>query len=391
MTVTSQSIRRLLALGLSLGAFARSADAGGGGLGALPATRPASITLRGRDLPARKVIEELSKQAGAALPLATPNLIEQNAVPAVTLDVDRQPFWAALEEVGRRTGLEPVASPDDPYPRMLLGLGGGRFWAEPHAVAGPLVIFANDVERAHSAELRRTGPATVERRVTVNLTAFVEPGLRVLSASQVVRVTVAADEAGRKLRPPPGDPEEPDFSPVNNPGNGMYSWNLAVVLDAPSPDARLIARLAGLTHVRVQTGSERVEVDDVLKQRNVARTVAGVPVTFKSLKKADIEYVLQLSVRREKKRDVDWENLHGSIYNGQMALYDAQGRVVAARGTENGGEYARNKIDATLRFVREPGTSDPSAGEPYKLVWLAPTQSRDLPVEFELRDLPIPE
>jgi hypothetical protein len=41
--------------------------------------------------------------------------------------------------------------------------------------------------------------------------------------------------------------------------------------------------------------------------------------------------------------------------------------------------------------VREPGVSDPDAGEPYQLVWLAPTQSKDLPVAFELKDLPIPE
>src|SRR5688500_13469961 len=119
MVVTS-SIRLSLAVGLSLGAFARPAVAAGP---AGPATRPASITIRGRDLPARQVIDELSKQAGAVLPLAAPDLLEQNAVPAVTLDLDRRPFWAAMEEVGRKTGLEPVASPDDPYPRMLLGLG----------------------------------------------------------------------------------------------------------------------------------------------------------------------------------------------------------------------------------------------------------------------------
>jgi hypothetical protein len=35
--------------------------------------------------------------------------------------------------------------------------------------------------------------------------------------------------------------------------------------------------------------------------------------------------------------------------------------------------------------------SDPHAGEPYKLVWLAPTESKDLAIEFELTDLPIPE
>jgi hypothetical protein len=318
-------------------------------------------------------------------------LFEQSHLPAASVDVDGQPFWRALEEIGKQTGIEPVASPDDPFPRMLLGLGGGGFWQEPHVVSGPLVIFANDVERANSVEFRRSNPGEFERRVTVNLTAFCEPGLRVLSASQTVQVRRAVDEVGRKLTASPGDPEVPDFSQEGGPGTGLYSWNLAVVLDAPPADARKIARLAGMTHLRIQTASERVEVEDVMKQRNVNRTVAGVPVVFKSVKKADIEYLLQIGLRRGRAREIDWQNLHGSVFNGQMALYDKQGRLVAGRATENGGDYGGNKIEATLRFVREPGVSDPAAGEPYRLVWLAPTQSRDIPVAFELQDLPIPE
>jgi len=74
-----------------------------------------------------------------------------------------------------------------------------------------------------------------------------------------------------------------------------------------------------------------------------------------------------------------------------MALYDNQGRLVAGRATENGGEYNNDKIDATLRFVREAGISDPQAGDPFKLVWVAPTSSTELPVDFEFHDLPVPE
>jgi len=388
-------LRSSLALGLCALAIARAGGARAAGPSTQPATtqaaRPATITLHVRDVPARKVVAELSRQAGAVLPLTPPDLFDQNPLPPVTLDVDGKPFWTALEEVSRKTGLEPMASPDDAYPRLVLGLNGGGFWQEPHVVGGPLVIFANEVERNHSVELRRSTPGEFERRITVNLTAFAEPGLRVLSASPGVKVTTAVDEAGHRLNPSPGDPETPDFSPASNPGNGLYAWNLAVVLEAPPAGAKSIAKLGGVTYVRVQTASERVEIDDVMKQRNLTRTVAGVPFTLKSLKKVDIEYLLQLSLRRDRKREVEWQNLHGSIYNGRMALYDNKGRLVAGRATENGGDYGDRKIDATLRFVREPGVSDPDAGEPYKLVWLAPTQSKDLPVPFELRDLPIPE
>ena len=143
--------------------------------------------------------------------------------------------------------------------------------------------------------------------------------------------------------------------------------------------------------MRVQTAGDRLEIEDVMKARAVSRVVAGVPFTFRSLKKADIEYVLQIGLRRDKKSPAAWHDLRQSVYNGHLALYDNQGRLVAARATENGGEYNNDKIDATLRFVREPGVSDPHAGEPFKLVWVAPTASVEIPVEFEFKDLPIPE
>jgi hypothetical protein len=300
-------------------------------------------------------------------------------------------FWQAMEALSRKTGLEPLVSVEDPYPRFQLALGAGAFWSEPHVVAGPVLILANDVQRANSVELGKAKHA-FERELTINLTAFVEPGLRVLAVAPGVKVKSAVDEGGRSLKPsgaPGGDEDE--FEQDGSPSGSVYTWSLAVGLECPPGPSKKIARLTGQTHVRVQTRSERFEVDDVLKARNLTRAVAGVPFIFTSLKKADNEYNLQLTLRRGQKSAAEWRDLHQSIFNGQMSLYDDKGRVVADRGTENGGDYGAKRIDATLRFVREPGIADPQAGEPFKLVWHAPTQSRIVPIEFELTDLPIPE
>ena len=74
---------------------------------------------------------------GGFFPLFPPDLLEKSVLPNVTLDLDRQPFWAAMEQFSRKSGLEPVLAPEDPYPRFQLGLGGG-FWDEPHVIAGPV-------------------------------------------------------------------------------------------------------------------------------------------------------------------------------------------------------------------------------------------------------------
>jgi hypothetical protein len=299
------------------------------------------------------------------------------------------PFWSALEQVSRKTGLEPVFSTEDPYPRFHLGLGGGSFWEEPHVLAGPVIVFADDVERTNVVELGRT-KHHLEREMVVNLMAFVEPGVRALYASPHVKVEAAVDENGRSLTPAAEDPS--DAADEEGAACGLFAWNLAIVLEArPDPPSRKLARLKGRTSIRVRTGEQRIEIENAMKARNVVKVANGAPFTFRSLKKSDIEYILQLNLRREKTSAAAWRDLHYSIYGGQMALYDEQGRLVASRATENGGDYGQTKIDATLRFVREPGISDPQAGEPFKLVWLAPTAAVDVPIDFELTDLPIPE
>src|SRR3954462_7068804 len=171
------------------------------------ATQPVAITVHLHDVPAQSALAELSKQAGAPFPLVPPDLLEKSSLPKVTLDLDHQPFWAAMEELSRKTGLEPVVSQEDPYPRFQLGLGSGSFWAEPHVIAGPVVLFANEVERTNTVELGKV-KHTFERELTVNLTAFAEPGLRVLFASPDIKVLAAVDEKGQPLTVAPEDPTD---------------------------------------------------------------------------------------------------------------------------------------------------------------------------------------
>ncbi|HEY7117931.1 MAG TPA: hypothetical protein VH475_15195, partial [Tepidisphaeraceae bacterium] len=133
-------------------------------------TRPVTVTIHARRMPADQVIKEFSKQAGATIPLSPPDLLDKTPLPPVTLDLDRQPFWSAMERLAARTGLEPVVSPEEPNSRFALGLaGGGNFFAEPHVTSGPLVLFATEVERANTVELRRHKAHEFERQVTVSL------------------------------------------------------------------------------------------------------------------------------------------------------------------------------------------------------------------------------
>jgi hypothetical protein len=356
-----------------------------------PSTQPTLITLHLQNAPANTLLADLSRQIGAPIPTTPPDLLDKTPPPPVTIDIDRHPFWKAIETITQKTGLGPVINQEEPYPRFQLGLGGQTFWEEPHAFAGPIVVFANDVERNNTVELGRT-KHRFERELSLNLTAFAQPGIPLLTASPDVTILLAVDENGRSLKPTDPPSAEPTPADQHGPGNNLYTWNMTAQLEAPQTGAKKIARLKMQAQLRFQTANQAFEVEDVLKVKNLIRTVAGgATLTLRALKKADIEYVLQFSLRRDKLSQERWRDLRSSLYNGLLTLHDDKGRLVAARATENGGEYGNNKIEANLRFVREPGISDPSAGEPFKLTWQAPTAAINVPVEFELSDLPIPE
>jgi hypothetical protein len=357
--------------------------------------QPAVVTIKAKEAPARQVFEDLARQAGAVIPAMPTDLLEGPALPKVTIDVERQGFWTALKELGRVSGVGPVVNEDDPYPRLVLGAGSG-FWEEPHAIAGPVVVFASDISRSATVELGKTRHRT-QRELNLEMTAFVEPGLRVVWVSPELEVKEAVDENGKALtaaKPEASASDEPveeDAEFADQPGTRVWSWDLLLRLDCPENVGKKLAKLRGVTRIRVATKVSPVEVVDVMKARDVTRTVGGVGFTFRNLKKADIEYVLRISLRRQKTPAKEWGLLMHSVYNGMMSLYDEKGRLVASRCTENGGEYGGQKVDATLRFVREPGVSHGEAGEPHKLVWEAAVEGKDVAIEFELRDLPVPE
>ncbi|MEZ0268364.1 MAG: hypothetical protein ACAI43_26855 [Phycisphaerae bacterium] len=356
-----------------------------------PTTRPATVTVHATRAPAATVVADLAKQVGAPLPFFPPELPTNSNLPPVTADLAGVSFWDAAREIARQTGLEPVQNPEDPYPRFQWGLGGGTFFKPPHAVAGPLLVVATDVARNSTIDLGRT-KHDEQRELSLTLVAYAQPGVRLLGVAPEVRLISAVDDLKQSLVPPDvaaATPAVPDGT--GGESGALYMTHLSVALNCPENRGKRIASLKGRVAARVQTVSQRVEWDDVLgTKKDSTRQAGAFPVTLKSFKKADIEYVLALSARRDKRSAADWSNLQKSIYNGHMALYDAKGKLVAARATENGGEYNGNAIDARLRFVREPGVSDAEAREPYKLVWDAPTAAKDVTFDFELKDIPIP-
>ena len=361
----------------------------GAPLASAATTQPSRITLKVDQQPANATLSEIARQLGAPLATAPADLLSTTRLAPVSLDVKDQPFWQVLKALSAQAGIEPIQpSPDENMPRVVLGQGKGDFWKAPHAIAGPVLLVANDISRTQSVELGRE-KHQFERNLTLELSAIVEPGLKVLSLSPQVAVRQAVDDLGKSLASKPPDEAAADAQEESAPTGAV--WTLNVELAAPRDLGKLIRKLAGTLVLRVQTESERIEIDGISKARNLVRPVGASTATIRSFKKVNDQYVLMMQVRRDKRSRTQWIWLHQSLNAGQLMLLDEKGKVVCARSTESNVEFSPNRIDADLHFSREDGQGDPLAGEPTKLVWEMPTAAKDLKLDFEFHDLAVPE
>jgi len=59
--------------------------------------------------------------------------------------------------------------------------------------------------------------------------------------------------------------------------------------------------------------------------------------------------------------------------------------------TNNGGGGGTpDSMDMNIQFQRGSSNSSPTSGEPARLIWEVPTQTRELSAPFEFVNLPLP-
>lgn len=352
------------------------------------------VTLHLKDAPPGEVAAELFRQAGAPMRTSPDDLWEQGRWPRVTLDVDRQPFWAALKAFTGQTGVSLAASDEGLY----FLRGGGIGSKGPWVVSGPFLVAATEVSRsqrltpAADAEGRPVGDAGRSDEFAVQLVAMAEPKLSVLRGPDVLRLEEAIDDRGNPLLPTGVRPgESAGESPV---GRGM--WVYRVQLKYPAEPGKRIARLKGSATFAVQTAAEQIEVADLMRARDVERKLKDVRVAVGGVRRLDErqEYELKVVLYYEGPPESGrgrWAQVQRKFYEMQsrMRVLDADGQALERRGF--GSRVNGDEVEMTVRFGPSFRARDRRrSGDPANLVWQVPTASKDVEVPFEFRDLPMP-
>lgn len=337
------------------------------------------ITMHLKQASPKKVFAELSRQAGADLHPDPLNLWDSRRWPAIDVDIDNQPFWLALKEVCQKLD---VTLHGNGWSRDMVITdrnAGTQIWgAAPFVVQGPFLFLANHINSGISVDLHQ--PNNVSRETHLQILVFAEPKIRVLQGSYVARLEQVLDEKGNSLMMQRLTPD--GMQPVVN-----WFWNLSVSLAPPPNAGRRIAKLKGSARYLIQTRAERAEIPDVLAARNVSKVVAGRRFVLKEVRRNGDAYTVHLTLYRTGWAPAEWSLLYP--YNF-FKLEDAKGRPLYRVPRAGGGGAGGDQLDITLTFRRQTWLEDEDLGEPAKLVWEVPTESKTVTVPFEFNDLPLP-
>lgn len=340
---------------------------------------PSLITLHVKDAKPQEVFAQIGKQSRSEFPTWPRNLFQQNNNNAtITMDLDRVNFWVAFKEACQKGGVFPQQIGNDR--RMTLQQGSNTYWNGPSVTSGPFLIVANRLYRSNSVDL--ANPGIVQHDFNMSLSAFAEPKVKVVQSSYNVHVEEAVDDKGNSL------------VNTNRMYDGMSSgqqwmWNLTASLNYPEKEAagKKIARFKGSVKFLVQTKSETLDVPDVLTVKNLQKTVANRRMLIKEVKKNGEQYEAQMTLYRDSMSQADWNSMQNPGYS--VRLLDKDGRALSANGWGGGG--GGNEMTYTWNFTRNSwGGDEGKVGEPHRLMWEIPLETRETNVSFEFKDLPLP-
>lgn len=350
------------------------------------------VTLSLKDATPADAFSELSKQAMAPIRPYPDDLWNQVNWSNITLDVQRKPFWAAAQELAAKAGVGLQASNDGLRIVRAPGQIGG-----PSIIHGAFLVVATQVNRTQTIVLgdnaagQAARPPIVRGRTNefgVHLLVLPEPKLSVVRVNSGVKLEQAVDEKGNDLAPPAG-------AGGHGYASGMAgAWNVYARLNypaAPGAAGQSIARLAGTVTFVVQTKSQKIEIPDPLALKDAFRVVGGSRVTFHGMTKTGERYELKVSLTPDGNAGAgaDGSRAMSSLFQSmqfRLRVLNAAGEPLDRRGLSSEGNGRETRV--TLHFASPRGAAP--GGDPVRLEWDVPTETKEVDVPFEFKDLPMP-
>ena len=338
---------------------------------AAAAAQASLVTLHAQAMPLADVLSAISQQTGNKLVDVRQQRGQPSANSPITIDLDRVPFWQALDRVLDQAGLEvdPFAGEDT---LQILARGEKlQSRAERASYSGPFRIEPTQI--VAQRDLRN--PAN--QALNVWLEIAWEPRVRPISIRQKMADVSALGDAGRPLAAANG---QSVLEPAVRPGTAAVQ--LALPLELPPRSVKQIARLRGSLAVLLPGRVEAFRFGQLGKAVNVEKRIAGATVTLGRVVRDDDIWAIDMSVCFDQPEEA-LESHRGWIFANEAYLEGPDGKPLLP-GTFETTQQKRNEIGAKYMFDRK-GTLDD-----FQFVYKTPVLILGTKCDYELKGIELP-
>lgn len=301
---------------------------------------------------------------------------------SISVNVDHRPFWEVVNLLGQQTGLFPLQESGGSGKLTLQSAGKSRC-TYPVAFGGPCMFRAELFSHTRMVEYI-SGEPRIDN-TSMNLGVFIDPKIKVTKFSQFVVVDSAEDDLGQSMLPDPARRQ-------NYFGGQMslasHAWDASAMLKYPAKPGKKIARLKGHVTFDVQVKSEMLTIPNLLTAKEVTITAGHYVMTVHNTTKEGTgsgengNYQVKFTASRD--ASVEGPFNYWELIN-YIQVQDAQGHALTNLGIGSG-RIEKNTAELTARFQ----SVGKAIGAPATLLWEAITESKELSVPFEFKDLPLP-
>jgi hypothetical protein len=318
-----------------------------------------------------QALAEIEKQTGNRIIDYRGQFNQAVSDPALTLNFEKTPFWEALDKLLDQSALGVYPFADQQAIAIVAA-------AQPHvprygraAYSGAFRIDASKI--IAERDLRQPGVHTLELTLEVQW----EPRLKPIAISQPLEEVTATDDLGQAIGVATHGAE---LEALVNPGTTCTELQLP--LRPPGREARQIAALRGKLVALLPGGEEVFRFTNLEKSRGTEQRRGGAVVTLEQARKNNAVWEIQMLVRFDA-AGAGLESYRGWIFNNPAFLQTADGKQIKPDGYETT-RQTENEVGIAYLFDVAEGL----AGKTF--VYQTATVLMNLPLEYQLRDLPLP-
>jgi hypothetical protein len=340
------------------------------------------VTIKGQGMRLTEALKQLQQQSGNVVTDQREQMGEEVTNPAMDLEIVDQPFFAALDAICEKAGVQPTFYTGDGSVGILAGApampgGDGPMPAgskAPVVYEGPFRIAFRQV--AASRDLA-TGRGTANAQFEVAWEPRLRPMLLALKSEDVS----IRDDRGNAVTP---SVAEEAASVILRPENPAAEVNLN--MNAPDRQAQRLASLKVTAQMTLPAGVRAFRFADLTKPGRQAQGKVAV-----SLDSAQAEeHVWKLRVGLDYPGGGPaFESYQQGLFNNRLWLLRKDGGRLEHTGPHGGGfsnlGSDGGKLAFEYLFVDVPGKM-----ADYGFVYETPSRVETVPVTFEFKDVALP-